>query len=112
MGVPDGKLMIMSTEMSPEEEKEEQARLTEKFKPLIEWLRKEVREKGAARDGQCIVVSTLVTANVSSTVVISNRLVTSSCAIVADESGYTANLEKLISTSLPQYLTLPHSLTD
>ena len=31
------------------------------------------------------------------TVVISNRLVISSCAIVADESGYTANLEKLIS---------------
>ncbi|OJT08017.1 Endoplasmin, partial [Trametes pubescens] len=72
-------------EMSPEEEKEEQARLTEKFKPLIEWLRKEVREKGAARD-----------------VVISNRLVTSSCAIVADESGYTANLEKLISSSHAQ----------
>ena len=53
---------------------------TEKYQPLIEWLRKEVREKGAARD-----------------VVISNRLVESSCAIVADESGYTANLEKLIS---------------
>lgn len=30
-------------------------------------------------------------------VVISNRLVESSCAIVADEHGYTANLEKLIS---------------
>ncbi|KAI0775934.1 heat shock protein Hsp90 [Trametes elegans] len=72
-------------EGAPEEEKEEQARLTEKFKPLIEWLRKEVREKGAARD-----------------VVISNRLVTSSCAIVADESGYTANLEKLISSSHAQ----------
>ncbi|KAI0750667.1 heat shock protein Hsp90 [Daedaleopsis nitida] len=72
-------------EMSPEEEKEEQAALTEKFKPLIEWLRKEVRDKGAARD-----------------VVISNRLVTSSCAIVADEHGYTANLEKLISSSHAQ----------
>lgn len=31
------------------------------------------------------------------TVVISNRLVTSPCAIVADEMGYTANVEKLIS---------------
>ena len=30
-------------------------------------------------------------------VVISNRLVTSPCAIVADEHGYTANIEKLIS---------------
>ena len=37
--------------MDPEEEKEEQERLTEKFKPLIEWLRQEVRAKGAARDG-------------------------------------------------------------
>ena len=67
-------------EMSDEEEKAEREMYTEKYQPLIEWLRKEVREKGAARD-----------------VVISNRLVESSCAIVADESGYTANLEKLIS---------------
>ncbi|KAI0824788.1 heat shock protein Hsp90 [Trametes gibbosa] len=72
-------------EDAEEAEKEEHARLTEKFQPLIEWLRKEIREKGAARD-----------------VVISNRLVTSSCAIVADESGYTANLEKLISSSHAQ----------
>ena len=45
--------MVLSdaTEQSPEEEKAEQAELTEKFKPLIEWLRNEVREKGAARDG-------------------------------------------------------------
>jgi hypothetical protein len=33
-------------------------------------------------------------------VVISNRLVTSACAIVADEIGYTANLEKLMSELL------------
>ncbi|TFK87065.1 heat shock protein Hsp90 [Polyporus arcularius HHB13444] len=72
-------------EMTAEEEKAEQAALTEKYKPLIEWLRKEVREKGAARD-----------------VIISNRLVASSCAIVADEHGYTANLEKLISSSHAQ----------
>ncbi|KAI1789557.1 heat shock protein Hsp90 [Ganoderma leucocontextum] len=72
-------------ETDPDEEKAEQTALTERFQPLIEWLRKEVREKGAARD-----------------VIISNRLVTSSCAIVADESGYTANLEKLISSSHAQ----------
>lgn len=30
-------------------------------------------------------------------VVISNRLVTSPCAIVADAYGYTANMEKLLS---------------
>ena len=75
-------------EMTDEEEKAEREMYTEKYQPLIEWLRKEVREKGAARD-----------------VVISNRLVESSCAIVADESGYTANLEKLISMcSAPQPL--------
>ncbi|TBU32908.1 heat shock protein Hsp90 [Dichomitus squalens] len=68
-----------------EGEAAELAAQTERYKPLIEWLRKEVREKGAARD-----------------VIISNRLVISSCAIVADESGYTANLEKLISSSHAQ----------
>ncbi|KAI0650307.1 heat shock protein Hsp90 [Trametes meyenii] len=83
--VAKGGLKFGDEELDPEEEKEEQARLTEKYKPLIEWLRKEIREKGVARD-----------------VVISNRLVTSSCAIVADESGYTANLEKLISSSHAQ----------
>ena len=30
-------------------------------------------------------------------VVISNRLVTSSCAIVADMMGFTANVEKMMS---------------
>lgn len=32
-----------------------------------------------------------------STVVISNRLVTSPCAIVADQHGYTANVERMMS---------------
>lgn len=32
--------------------------------------------------------------------VISNRLVTSSCAVVADVHGYTANIEKMMSTHL------------
>ena len=77
--------------------------MTEKFKPLIEWLRKEVREKGAARDSAYFVMSPSLRRNLISNVVpvvvISNRLVISSCAIVADESGYTANLEKLISAS-------------
>ena len=42
---------------------------------------------------------------ISSPVVISNRLVTSACAIVADTLGYTANLEKLMSGFL--FVTLP-----
>ena len=45
----------------------------------MEWLKKESRR--IVRD-----------------VVISNRLVTSPCAIVADMYGYTANIEKMIST--------------
>ncbi|KAJ3555888.1 hypothetical protein NM688_g2333 [Phlebia brevispora] len=61
----------------PEEEKERQQVLTEQYKPLLEWLKKEAGE--IVRD-----------------VVISNRLVTSPCAIVADTHGYTANVEKMI----------------
>jgi len=38
-------------------------------------------------------------------VVISNRLVTSACAVVADTLGYTANLEKLMSKFLFHYLS-------
>lgn len=48
------------------------------------------------------MVSGWKTINISSIltctlVVISNRLVTSSCAIVADAHGYTANIEKMMS---------------
>ncbi|KIM90780.1 hypothetical protein PILCRDRAFT_59180, partial [Piloderma croceum F 1598] len=52
--------------------------LTEKFKPLLTWM------KGQAT-------------HVVRDVVISNRLVSSPCAIVADFGGYTANVERLIS---------------
>lgn len=53
--------------------------LTDQYKPLLEWFRKEAT-------------------NVVRDVVISNRLVTSPCAIVADTYGYTANMEKMLST--------------
>lgn len=33
-----------------------------------------------------------------SSVIVSNRLVTSPCAIVADTMGFTANVQKLMST--------------
>lgn len=52
--------------------------LTEQYKPLLEWFRKEA-------------------INVVRDIVISNRLVTSPCAIVADTYGYTANMEKMLS---------------
>ncbi|KZT12574.1 heat shock protein Hsp90 [Laetiporus sulphureus 93-53] len=67
-------------EITAEEEKEEQKVLTEEYKPLLEWLKKEAQD--VVRD-----------------VVISNRLVTSSCAVVADTMGYTANVEKMMSSS-------------
>ncbi|THH32719.1 hypothetical protein EUX98_g1478 [Antrodiella citrinella] len=67
-------------ELDPKEEKEQQKQLTEEYKPLMDWLRKESNE--IVRD-----------------VVISNRLVTSSCAIVADAHGYTANIEKMMSAN-------------
>lgn len=46
------------------------------------------------------VIITSAVGLTSSPVIISNRLVTSSCAIVADTFGYTANVEKLMSMSL------------
>jgi len=61
----------------PEEEKAKQAALKEKFRPLIEWLKNETVE---------------VVMDVS----LSNRLVTSPCAIVAEMFGYSANMERLM----------------
>ncbi|OCH90980.1 heat shock protein Hsp90 [Obba rivulosa] len=67
----------------PEEEKEEIEVMTEKFRPLLDWL------KGQAED-------------VVREVVISNRLVSSSCAVVADMFGYTANIERMMSSTANQ----------
>lgn len=75
--------------------REAQKKLKEKFKPLIEWLKEETKD--VVRDGEFIYTihgGCLLT--ITFLVVISNRLVTSACAVVADEIGYTANLEKLM----------------
>ncbi|KAF9651156.1 heat shock protein Hsp90 [Thelephora ganbajun] len=63
-----------------EDSKEAQKKLEEKFKPLIEWLKEETKD--VVRD-----------------VVISNRLVTSACAVVAEALGYTANVERLMNAA-------------
>ncbi|KAN0097613.1 Hsp90 domain containing protein [Tylopilus felleus] len=63
-----------------EEEEESIAALTEKFAPLLSWLKVQVGDN--ARD-----------------VVISDRLVTSPCAIVADSMGVTANVQRLLSAT-------------
>ncbi|QRV72841.1 heat shock protein HSP90 family protein [Ceratobasidium sp. AG-Ba] len=61
----------------PETEKAEQEKLQETYKPLLEYLKAE--SKDSVLD-----------------VVLSNRLVTSPCAIVADLYGYSANMERLM----------------
>jgi heat shock protein beta len=77
-----------------------QKELKEKFKPLIKWLKEETKD--VVRDGKSLrtrqALKPLLT--IAFLVVISNRLVSSACAVVADEIGYTANLEKLMSKLL------------
>jgi len=66
--------------LDPDEEKAQKKEWQEKFKPLTVWLKKQADD--IVRD-----------------VVISDRLVTSPCAIVADERGYTANIQRMMSAS-------------
>jgi len=63
--------------LDPEEEQSKQAEVKEKFQPLLSWLK--TQAEGIVRD-----------------VVISDRLVTSPCAIVADAMGYTANVQRIM----------------
>jgi heat shock protein beta len=81
-------------DMSPEEEKRQQQELKEKFQPLLAWLKDQIGD--VVRSGMFVRISHSELADLPP-VVVSNRLVTSPCAIVADEYGYTANIEKLIS---------------
>ncbi|KAI0053625.1 HSP90-domain-containing protein [Auriscalpium vulgare] len=67
-------------ELDPEEEKEQRETVNDKFKPLLTWIKDQA-------------------GNVVRDVIISDRLVTSPCAIVADASGYTANVQRLMSSS-------------
>ncbi|KAE9410486.1 HSP90-domain-containing protein [Gymnopus androsaceus JB14] len=67
-------------DLDEEEEKAQQKEAAKKFKPLMKYLRQQ--GKGVIRD-----------------VVISNRLVTSPVAIVADSGGYTANYQKIMGAS-------------
>ncbi|KAJ7368267.1 Hsp90 protein-domain-containing protein [Mycena albidolilacea] len=65
------------------QEKEEKEAATEKYQPLLKYLKE--HSKDVVRD-----------------VVISNRLVTSPCAIVADSHGYTANIQRMMSAQNAQ----------
>ncbi|KAI0322433.1 heat shock protein Hsp90 [Amylostereum chailletii] len=66
--------------LDPEEEKERLAELKDKFQPLLTWLKGQTN--GIVRN-----------------VVISDRLVSSPCAIVADERGYTGNIQRMMTAS-------------
>jgi heat shock protein beta len=57
---------------------EDKVAFTEKYKPLLDWIKAEV-------------------SHVVEDVVISSRLVSSPCAIVANFGGYSANFERMIS---------------
>lgn len=63
-----------------EDDVEMMAALAKKFAPLLEWLKVEAGEN--VRD-----------------IVVSDRLVTSPCAVVADSHGFTANVQKLMSAT-------------
>ncbi|KAF9055246.1 HSP90-domain-containing protein [Hymenopellis radicata] len=67
-------------DLDAEEEKALQKEMTEKFQPLLDYLKKEAGD--VVRD-----------------VVISNRLVASPCAVVADSHGYTANIQRMMSAA-------------
>lgn len=62
-----------------EQEKKDMDKFKEDYKPLVDFFVKSTKE--AIKD-----------------VVISNRLVTSPCAIVVDSFGYSANMEKLLAS--------------
>lgn len=94
-----GHLMNESlSDLDPEEQKEEQKILAEKFKPLLVWLKVQVKDIVQDGNASCdwLCNNSL---SYSSTVVISNRLVSSPCAVVADIHGYTANVERMIRMS-------------
>jgi heat shock protein beta len=67
-------------DLDPEEEKARRAEVKEKFQPLLSWLKEQAQD--IVRD-----------------VIISDRLVTSPCAIVADAGGYTANVQRIMSAT-------------
>ena len=87
---------MLATDSEGEDSKEAQKILEEKFSPLLEWLKEETKD--VVRTGKSLfTISVGLLLTIAFPVVISNRLVTSACAVVADEIGYTANLEKLMS---------------
>ena len=61
----------------PEAEKKQMEEYTESYRPLLDFFTKKTND-------------------LIKEVIISNRLVTSPCAIIVDAYGYSANMEKLL----------------
>ena len=70
-------MLTTPPELDPEEEKAQLKAWKEKFTPLTKWLKTQADQ-------------------VVRSVVISDRLVTSPCAIFADERGFTANMQRMM----------------
>ncbi|CAK5262727.1 unnamed protein product [Mycena citricolor] len=79
------------------EEKAEREEMTVKFEPLIKYLKE--HSSDTVRDGKSYCFLSATPAHICQTVVISNRLVTSPCAVVAESYGYTANVERMMASS-------------
>ncbi|KAH6914924.1 Hsp90 protein-domain-containing protein [Coprinopsis sp. MPI-PUGE-AT-0042] len=73
------KYMLM-VPLDPEAEAAREKELNEQFKPLVDWMKVEATD-------------------IVKDVKLSNRLVTSPCAIVADNYGYTANVQRMMTNS-------------
>lgn len=75
-----------------------------KYEPLINYLKEQVKD--IVRTGMSDRYRSHERTNLTHCdvlVVISDRLVTSPCAIVADASGMTANVQRMMSTSFPLF---------
>lgn len=77
---------------NPETEKEQLETFTKQYEPLIEFFTKKTKD-------------------IVKEVIISNRLVTSPCAIVVDSFGYSANMEKLLGKHKPSRANLCSLIT-
>jgi heat shock protein beta len=88
-------LTLKASDYDAVDSKDKQEELKERFNSLITYLKAETSD--VVRDGQDMSVFSLPSLMIHISVVISNRLVTSPCAIVADNYGYTANMERMMS---------------
>ncbi len=91
-------ILILLLDRDAEDEKEYKKEMAEKFKPLLTWMKDQAGD--VVRDGEILSAPFYVCCGLTlmrPTVVISNRLVTSPVAVVADMYGLTANVEKLMS---------------